>query len=109
MKKVLLSLFLFPFIILAQSNVEKLIIKLEQLSEASLNNWKYSLDFSLSASELSKPNFDDSKWETLTLDQRIYPDSCWLRKVIVLPKFIAGIPVTGRLRFTVSVDDYGYL
>ncbi|MFA3782270.1 alpha-mannosidase [Melioribacteraceae bacterium 4301-Me] len=108
MKKIFYFL-LLPLTLLAQTNVDKIVEQLELISEASLNNWKYSTDFSFSASQLSNPEFDDSKWQNLKLNENIYPDSCWLRKVIELPEFIAGVPVNGTIKFLVSVDDYGYM
>src|SRR3972149_3960418 len=94
---------------LSQTNVDRLVEELELISDASFNNWKYSLDFSFNIAELSDQNFDDYKWESLKLNQSIYPDSCWLRKVIELPEYIGGQPVSGTLNFLISVDDYGYL
>ncbi|MDZ7344253.1 MAG: alpha-mannosidase, partial [candidate division KSB1 bacterium] len=57
----------------------------------------------------NRPGFDDRKWATLKIDEEIYPDSCWLRKEVVLPQRFLGEPVSGPVRFLVSVDDYGYL
>lgn len=95
--------------LLAQSESDKIIDRLELLSSASINNWKYSTDLSIKPENLSNPDFDDSSWKTLQLDERIYPDSCWFRKVIELPKYIAAEEVKGKIKFLVSVDDYGYM
>jgi alpha-mannosidase len=57
----------------------------------------------------TKTGFDDSKWDTLKLNQSIYPDSCWIRKEVVIPERMLGERVAGKVRFLVSVDDYGYL
>ena len=37
---------LFPSFVLAQSNVDKLVEQLDLFSSGSINNWKYSTDFS---------------------------------------------------------------
>ena len=97
---------LFPSLLLAQSNVDKLVEQLDFLSSGSINNWKYSTDFS---GDPTKPGFDDSQWKNLKLDERIYPDSCWIRRDIILPERILGQTVTGKVKFLVSVDDYGYM
>jgi len=92
-----------------QTQSDKIIEQLELLSNASFNNWKYSTDLSLSAGIISANDYDDSNWKTLQLDERIYPDSCWFRKVIELPKYIATEEIKGRIKFLLTVDDYGYM
>jgi len=109
MKYLGLFFFAYAITIYSQTNSDKIIEQLELLSSATLNNWKYSTDLSLSAEALSDLAYDDSDWKTLQLDERIYPDSCWLRKVIELPKFIATEQVRGKIKFLVSVDDYGFM
>ncbi|GAB4127459.1 MAG: alpha-mannosidase [Ignavibacteriales bacterium] len=107
-----LKIFFLLFIssqIFAQNASEKIIEQLEIFSTASFNNWKYSTDLSLSAEKISKLDYDDSAWKNLQLDERIYPDSCWFRKIIELPKFIATEEVRGTINFLVTVDDYGYM
>ncbi|MBN2571439.1 MAG: hypothetical protein JXA68_04870, partial [Ignavibacteriales bacterium] len=99
---------LFAKINFAQTNVDKAVEELNLLCNAVLDNWKYSTNFSAKVDEISRIDFDDSQWQNLRLNESIYPDSCWLRKVIELPNFIAGVPVSGRIKFIVSVDDYGY-
>ncbi len=99
-------IFLVTTIALSQSNVDRLVEELEFLSRGSLNNWKYSTDFSI---DPVKATVDDAGWKNLTLDESIFPDSCWLRKEIVLPDRMLGQPVKGRVKFLVSVDDYGFL
>ena len=89
-----------------QTNVDKLVQRLEFAGKGSLDNWKYAVN---PPGDPSKPDYDDSQWQTLTLNQSIYPDSCWIRRVVILPKTILGEPVKGGVRFLVSVDDYGYL
>ena len=99
----------FTLTLFAQANSDKVIERLELLSSANINNWKYSTDLSLKSEALSKIDFNDSDWKTLQLDERIYPDSCWFRKVIELPKYIATEEVKGKIKFLVSVDDYGFM
>jgi len=108
MKKFLLLLCL-PIILTAQSNVKKLTEQLDLLSEATFNNWKYTTDFSSKAEELANPNFDDSKWKNYQLNYNLTIDSCWFRKIIEIPDYIAGVAVKGNLKFLTSVDDYGYM
>ena len=109
MKKPIIILLLFSLNIFAQTNIDKLVEHLELSSEAFINNWKYSTDFSIDTKSLFDPNFDDSNWSNLKLNESIYVDSCWIRKVIELPKYIAGIPVNGKIEILLTVDDYGYL
>jgi len=79
------------------------------LSDASFNNWKYTTNLSIKAEELSSLNYDDSKWLNSQLDEHLIIDSCWFRKVIEVPEFIAGVEVKGTIKFLTSVDDYGYM
>ncbi len=95
----------------AQTTVDRVVHALDSLGVVSYDGWKMSPDlknFRISG-DPTKPGFDDSKWETLKFDQRVYPDSCWLRREIALPERILGIPVTGQVDILLSVDDYGYL
>jgi len=108
MKKYLF-LICFPIILTAQSNIKKLTDQLDLLSEASFNNWKYTTNLSIKAEELSSLNYDDSKWQNSQLDEHLMLDSCWFRKVIEVPEFIAGARVKGTIKFLTSVDDYGYM
>lgn len=108
MKKYLF-LICFPIILIAQSNVKKLTDQLDLLSEASFNNWKYSADLSLKPEDLSAINYDDSNWQTSRFDERLKVDSCWFRKVIEVPQFIAGTAVKGQLKFFTTIDDYGFV
>ncbi|HEX9614996.1 MAG TPA: glycoside hydrolase family 38 C-terminal domain-containing protein, partial [Bacteroidota bacterium] len=57
----------------------------------------------------TRPGYDDSGWGVLKLDESIYPDSCWLRREVILPESFLGERVKGPVRFMVSLDDYGYL
>ncbi len=110
--KFIILLSFLPLLGFAQTKVDVLVKTLDQLSKQSFNNWKVSTTFrpgAIDGAEFSRPDFDDSNWQSLSLNQSIYVDSCWLRKEITLPKFIAGYPVKGKVKFLVSVDDYGYL
>ncbi len=118
--KYFLLISLFPFIILSQNksdnknetNVDKVAKKLTFLSTYSYDDWKKSPNLSggtVIAGDPTSINFDDSKWGTLSLNEHVTDDSCWLRKTIVLPKQILGTPVNGKVKLLLSVDDYGYL
>ncbi len=91
---------------MSQTSVDKLVERLEFLGKGSIDNWKYSVN---PPGDPTRPDYDDSQWQILRLNESIYPDSCWLRRVIVLPDRLLGEPVRGAVRFLVSVDDYGYL
>jgi len=96
----------------AETNVDRVVAKLATLTELSYDGWKASPDIvkaHLEGEGPAKPAFDDSGWSTLAIDESIRPDSCWLRKTIVLPKTYLGRPVAGAARFKVAVDDAGYL
>src|ERR1051326_4005735 len=113
MRYLLILLFLLPLeSVHSQTNVDKLVRALDSLGTVSFNNWKVSPDlktFRPGKGDTTKPDFDDSKWDNLTLNQSIYPDSCWIRKEIILPPLILGKPTGGAVKFLTSVDDYGYL
>jgi alpha-mannosidase len=97
---------LLPLALFGQSNVDRLVAQLESASKGTLDNWRYSTNFS---EDPTGPGFDDSKWGTLALDQRLTLDSCWIRKEVTLPGRMVGQATSGTVRFLVSVDDYGYL
>lgn len=104
-------LVLLPLVAVSQTNVDRLVKALDSLSLASFNDWKVSPDLKAFKpnGDPTQPGFDDSGWQTLRLNQNIYPDSCWMRKEIVLPSKILGKAIKGPMKFMVSVDDYGYL
>ncbi len=104
--KMIIALLIVVATATAQTPVDKLVEQLEFLSKGSLNNWKYSTNF---AGNPEKPGFEDSGWQPLQLNQSIYPDSCWIRKEVVLPERMLGEPLRGTVKFLVSVDDYGFL
>src|SRR6267143_1219176 len=95
----------------APTNVDKVVKALDSMGTVSYDEWKVSPDLKNARAitgDPAKPGFDDSKWENLKINQWIYPDSCWIRKEIVLPARILGQPVSGAVKFLVSVDDFGY-
>ncbi len=95
-----------------ESNVDLVAKKLNFLSTSSYDSWKKSPNLSGGTVIQGDPtslNFDDSKWETLSINERSTDDSCWLRKEIELPKKILGQTVKGEIKLLLSVDDYGYL
>lgn len=103
---ILTIFFLFASMAPGQSHVDRLVEELDFLSSGSINNWKYSTNF---AGDPASRTFNDESWENLKLNQSIYPDSCWIRREIVLPERMLGEPVQGLVKLLVSVDDYGYL
>jgi alpha-mannosidase len=90
----------------AQTPVDRLGAELDFQSRGSLDAWKYSTDFSGTP---ALPGFNDAAWQTLALNQSIYPDSCWIRKTVVLPERMLGTPTSGTIRLLLTVDDAGYL
>ena len=102
---------LIPVALQAQTNVDKLVNALDSLSLASFNDWKVSPDLKgfKPNGDPTKAGFADSSWETLRLNHNIYPDSCWIRKEVVLPAKILGKTISGPMKLEVSVDDYGYM
>ncbi len=96
----------------SQSNVDKVSSELETIIKIKFDNWKISPDLSeFKAGEIPpfSGDFDDSQWQDLSLDKSVYLDSCWIRKEIVLPEKILGKPVSGTVKFYLSVDDFGYM
>ena len=106
-----IAVMIFPFVLISQTNVDKVTSALDSMSTFSVNDWKMSPD--LKNGEIkgdpTQHGFDDSQWQTLKIAQSVYPDSCWLRREIVLPEYILGKRVGGTIRLLVSVDDYGYM
>ncbi|HSD64979.1 MAG TPA: glycoside hydrolase family 38 C-terminal domain-containing protein, partial [Ignavibacteriaceae bacterium] len=88
---------------------DKLTNSLDSLTAYNFNNWRISPDLSKPIEgNPASPEFDDSGWKILRIDERNTNDSCWLRKEIIFPETILGKPVQGKITFLVSVDDYGY-
>jgi alpha-mannosidase len=106
-----ITVFLFlPIALSAQTSVDKCVRALDSLGNQSYSHWKVSPDLRKPvAGDPTKAGFDDSRWDNLELNQRIYPDSCWIRKEIALPANFLGQEVKGPVKFLVSVDDYGYM
>jgi len=96
----------------AETAVDRLTARLQALTELTYDSWKASPDIAkthLEGEAPAQPPFDDRAWSTLAIGESIRPDSCWLRRKIVLPKTYLGRPVTGKARLKVAVDDAGYL
>lgn len=107
----LLLVILLSTPVLSQSRIPALISALDSLTLTSYDNWRVSPDLKSwrPTGDPSQPDYDDRSWTTLRLDESLYFDSCWIRKAIVLPKAILGTPLSGPVRFALSVDDYGYM
>ncbi len=97
-----IAVMIFPFVLISQTNVDKVTSALDSMSTFSMNDWKMSPD--LKNGEIkgdpTQHGFDDSQWQTLKIAQSVYPDSCWLRREIVLPEYILGKRVGGTIRLT---------
>ncbi len=100
-----------PASLLGQTTVDRLVVALDSLTGAAYDNWRMSPDLRsyTPPGDPAAPGFDDRSWQNLRLNQSVYPDSCWLRKEIIVPQHFLGQPVKGSLRFLVAVDDYGSL
>ncbi|MBZ5536328.1 MAG: hypothetical protein LAO31_10270 [Acidobacteriia bacterium] len=110
--RTLLTLLIVCSPLSAQTSVDKLSEALDSLTLASFNDWKMSPDLKAAPVIQGDPvrgEFDDSQWETLPLGKSLDVDSCWLRKEIVLPDRILGQPIRGKIKFLITVDDYGFL
>lgn len=95
-----------------QTNVDKLSSALDSIAATVfVDNWKASPDLSTAAlnGDPTSAEFDDSKWGNEKLGEEIDVDSCWIRKVIVLPDNIFGNPIQGKIGLLVSLDNYGYM
>ncbi|GAB4369202.1 MAG: alpha-mannosidase [Calditrichia bacterium] len=112
MKTKSILILLIPMILFAQSEVDRLVEKLQEFSVHRLEGWKYSSEALLEGvpvEALCTPGYDDSQWHPLKFREHLDLDSCWFRTEFTLPEKIMGQPVSGELRFLISVDDYGYL
>lgn len=114
----LIVIFFVPALIFSQSkntaetNVDKVSKKLEFLSTLSYDDWKKSPNLAggtVINGDPTSADFNDSSWQTLSINENVTDDSCWLRKEIVLPKQYLGNPIEGEIKLLISVDDYGYL
>ena len=85
-RKILLTFLLFGIgSSSGQTATEKVVGELDSLVKVQFDEWRYSTDMSQPA---SRTDYNDSLWGSLTINQRVYPDSAWLRKVIILPEKI---------------------
>ncbi len=92
--------------------IDRLTEKLDASTRLSFDEWKASPDLKtlrIDGDAPARPDFDDSLWDTLRFKEKIYPDSCWLRKTIVLPETYLGRSVRGPVRIRLTVDDAGTL
>lgn len=94
------------------THVDELVSTLDSIvSASSVNDWKSSPDLSTAPFGVSPTSseFNDSKWKDVKLGEEIDVDSCWIRKVIVLPENLFGRPIRGRVSLFVALDNYGYM
>jgi alpha-mannosidase len=99
---------------LAGAPIDEMSNRLRNVSLTAIEGWQASPDIAKStlASEADRPaavDYDDSKWQTLALNEKLQLDSCWLRKRIVVPRYLFGEPVSGALRLRLEIDDYGFV
>jgi alpha-mannosidase len=90
----------------AQTPVDKLVDELQVQADGTLSGWKYSPSF---AGDPTQTRFNDRAWTPLTIGQSLTLDSCWMRKDVVIPSGFLGLPVKGKIRLLLTVDDYAYL
>lgn len=101
-----------PFMLQAETDVDRLVTELNSLAHYQLTDWKYSSDpqtLEMSPQDLSEPTFDLTNWKSMNYQTRLYVDSCWLRTSVTLPPVMMGHELSGPIRLLLSVDDYGYL
>ncbi len=110
MNRIVLLLLLLATGSYAQSRIPAAISALDSLTLTSYDNWRVSPDLRAwkPSGDPAQPDYDDRSWSPLRLDESLSFDSCWIRKEIVLPTAVFGVPVSGPVRFSLSVDDYGY-
>ena len=96
----------------AETAVDRLLLRFDELTMTGSGGWKVSPPPKAGAPEgdaPARPDYDDSSWPAVALDERLSVDSCWMRKTLVVPPFVAGRPARGPLKLLVTVDDYGFL
>ena len=98
----------------AQTNVDRLADRLAALTLTTVEGWKISPDLAKSGLDTAgdRPaavDYDDSSWSPVKLEERIHADSCWVRRRIVLPRFLFGEPLHGALKLSLGTDDYGFV
>ena len=92
------------------THVDKLVQTLESALAFSLNHWKLSTDMDVDSAAISQVDFDDSHWRTFDLMEKdVFPQGCWLRKVITIPEVIGGKNVSGELNLFISINDIAEL
>jgi alpha-mannosidase len=89
-----------------QTPVDSLANELSSQASGTITPWKYSTSFS---GNPALAGFDDHTWHSLALGQSLSIDSCWIRKEVVIPGSFLGMPVKGKVRLLLTVDDYAYL
>ncbi|HEX9972867.1 MAG TPA: hypothetical protein VGD14_12410, partial [bacterium] len=113
MRKKIVQLLMWSFILCAVAFAQKpqltpvdiVTSDLENQLNVRFNNWRYSTRMNQDA---WRPNFDEVGWKWLQFDESIYPDSAWLRKTIIIPEKILGMPVQGgAIKLLLTVDDAG--
>ena len=58
--------------------VDRLVARLDAQTRLSLDDWKASPDLKtarIDGDAPARPEFDDSRWDDLKLEEKIYPDS----------------------------------
>ena len=113
MGKKAVILFVFAFFLaslvdaVAQSQVDSTIAKLREASSSLvIRDWRYT---PMDVPGAEKPDFDDSSWKMGSPEFEWGQEPlAWLRKTIVIPERIGGMPVTGsKVILNVGIDDDG--
>ncbi|MFQ5772302.1 MAG: hypothetical protein ACE5HX_17335, partial [bacterium] len=101
-------LFLFQSVAFcyAQAIIDDIESEISRMIFMDLHPWKVNTQMRVDAQRI---DFDDADWKTLDFDERIYPDSAWLRNSIVLPQQILGksLKEGGTVKLVLAVDDGG--
>ena len=96
-----------------KQNLTKLDRVSNQLSNIlvfTLDNWQLCTKNNLKPAEISKLNYDASNWRNFLLNEEdVFPNGCWLRKVITIPKKIGSKNVAEQLNISISINDLGKL
>jgi alpha-mannosidase len=110
-QRVLIAIILLPAIGFSQTKVDLLVQALDSITLERIDNWKVSPNLTsyTPQGDPTKLAFNDSAWDNLTMNRRLYVDSCWMRKVVVLPEKILGTSISGPMRLLLRVKDDGYL
>ncbi len=88
------------------TEVDRVCEQLESLLSIQFNDWKFTTQM---IPDAFQPDFNDRSWKTIRINDLVYPDSAWMRKVIVVPNRILGKKVSGgKLSLRISVDDAGF-